>query len=699
MSLKESLKPTGRASLSHQFISGVYSSCILKIILKMRKNFEFLMETLEEIEKCYFKNNNQNFLHVSKEYEYLVRSFGSEYDKNQKSVISMLLETELIRPLSELSKGRKKFEKEIFALIQKLKEKHNFCIEEDNFEHDSSNFIHLKSNNWSSKLESVEKKNNFKNKNLEIMDSFSLKESYDTNVLIQNEIRKEASELLKIQKMKEKLDKELNETLDMEKIQSTCEFSKLDFGYDTGEAEFEAEEGNNTSRSSEVYMTRELSSCTQIEMEKLRIVEDEKSFAEKELNLEIFNFRKIEKNGNFLKTDSTKEDDDDDEENRTFENRPRKLMKKRDVISINDLYKISNMRELENISKRQKKTKNLNKRRSPVQEIQLFGTDYKASINNEEEEECPMDRNSLKVEIEIKSNEEIQHQKKLQRAFVNKENYNASNVDLLSLENIPRNSSPKKGFPNLLKSAENTSRDYDYETEIDLVKGDYITFNAPISEKNILQEKKNQNNINIKNDNNQINQIKEMNMFKMDEIKKRRISEMLRRSCITSGINSQRLTMEEGRKYSQARSDLTTTTADRRSSNLTTNSERSERSELVINHNQRNLMNLLKTCDEDIDENSLSPCKRKLDRSVELTKCSSKKKVKDLSISMMEKGRKKISKIWGENSLESVNYKKSPIRVVTKHMTQSKAAEFFNKKNGGSLFMKKPNLLLESEDY
>lgn len=693
MSLKES-RAYSRKSLTHQFISGVYSSCILKIIVKMRKNFEFLMESLEEIEKIYFKQNDQNFLHVSKEYEYLVRTFGNEYDKTQKNSIIHLLESELIRPLSELTKNRDKFEKDISVVIKKLKSKHDFEIEEDNFEHDSSNFIHLKSHGLSLNFGDMD---NFKKQtNNEILDVYGrLNESYDTNTLIQNEVRNEATELLKIQNKKLMLKKELNDTLNAYKIQSTEGFFYLENGLDSDR--FEVED-SNSSHHSEVYMTRELSNEMREKVENLE--KNGNSIREKNIDLEVFNMRKMNK-PDYMETKDTEGNNDS---KRSFQSKGKRKKVIREMISINDIGKISE--NSKSIAQNNKTIKDDDDEdlKSPVQEIKLFGTDYKGSTS--EDLMLCMLRESLEAEGTFPSSNEMSKEeelmiKKLRRAFIDKENYNASNVDLHNIDNIIKTTPPENGFPNLLKSGQNTSRDYEYELqELEnekekQIRDIYVTFK--------------QQTVRSQESEHQIGENKSI-----PKLEKKPGKVLLDAANEQLGGNNDWFLVTnppsslEDRKYSQARSEVTrdTTMDGGRISNLTLLSEKSD---VVINKKNRNLMNLLTTEDEEeeknkgLEDNKCKDEKEDEDRSVDLTKCSTRNKLSvhtNENLTTNEKS-KRNSSIWrmSQRPEKKFNYTRSPIKMVKMQVSKSKAAEFFkssNSKNPSG--MRKLNLLLEADD-
>ena len=121
-----------RSSVNYEFISGVFSSCVLQMISKLRKNFEFTMESIEEVEKCYFKINGHNFINVAPEYEFIINDFCKTYLEKQIQLNHKVLNTYLIRPLTELTKNSEAFMKTMEAGIDSLRERYQMSKDSQN---------------------------------------------------------------------------------------------------------------------------------------------------------------------------------------------------------------------------------------------------------------------------------------------------------------------------------------------------------------------------------------------------------------------------------------------------------------------------------------------------------------------------------------------------------------------------------------
>lgn len=279
------------SQLSHDYISGVSSSSALKSISKIRKNLEFLVESLEEVERSYFTINNHNFLHVSKEYEFLIDSFGLEFDKNHRIWILKMLEFELIKPLANLTKNKEEFEISVYYSLQKLAKKFGFSLEEQGVYYNSSSFINLRSGNTSNNISSGDtfggKKEEgqrfefnfeqFKKKNTDI---FKVEESYDTEKLINCSIRKRAMEMLKNQELKfnDQNRENADDTMNLEKVQSTREYGKMNF------SKFDSDEIGEVSCSpiySNIFTSREVDSGATDPIEGLKQGETESESRDK----------------------------------------------------------------------------------------------------------------------------------------------------------------------------------------------------------------------------------------------------------------------------------------------------------------------------------------------------------------------------------------------------------------------------------
>lgn len=272
--------------------------------------------------------------------------------------------------------------------------------------------------------------------------------------------------------------------------------------------------------------------------------------------------------------------------------------------------------------------------------------------------------------------------------FIDKENHNASNINLLldfkngvleSGEIFENFNSGKncnfgsKGYPNLLKSAENTSRDFDYDSNVITVgnvKDDYVTFNGIKPEDELEKTQK-------------------ISKEKFENF----LNKNLKISKTEENLKNSKNFKKSNPRISQKKSGTSTPNRSRRCSTITTTTTTSE---ITISHNKRNIMNLLKP---ETEEEIISLKDR---NSIDMTKCSSR----GVSISTVENlgNGKSISHIWDNSDKEALCYKVSPIRVVKRQMSQSKAAEFFKnsrrgeKEKNGFCAGRVPNLLVDEEE-
>lgn len=275
-----------------------------------------------------------------------------------------------------------------------------------------------------------------------------------------------------------------------------------------------------------------------------------------------------------------------------------------------EIPRIENLRGLDSMSSERdshqlvstKRKSTLQRKRSPVQEIKLVGTDYKRLTNTGEKSIKSGRDNFEEFNSDFDKNLDNVNTKEL----MNGEN-EASKMITFGTRLQADVVESRKTFSEFLKENQIKSQDLDLSYHREEFTEGYITFNNP--PKKILTPQK---------------------------------MKFPRKKVEVLSSSSSR-----GNKISIANSQLTCATStqfiDRRSTNF--HEHNIENYNLTINRNNRNLMNLLK--DEDRDNTLHTPIKKK--------------------------------KYFNNENQNLFDYNKSPVRVVTLMMSESKTAKFFKK--------------------